>query len=396
MKSKLPTILLSLAALAFIVWVGSHLKFTTEKVDSPLRGAAAHNPFYAAIKLSRELGAEAAWERVFVAPREDAVIMISAWNWTLSRARRERIERWVEAGGRLVVDESLVGGFEEFEQWSGIRKVELGKDEREAQAGARAENRDTDLIGHYFTPRCSLLHEAASSREYKVCNVDPAYSLVTTRKVLWSLRDGDRIHAVRTPVGKGSVTVLNASPFRFRDLFLGDHARLLVAVTQLHRGDEVLFLTEEDHASLLTLLLRFGLPVVLLFALALALLVWRVSSRFGPLAAPVDAARRSLAEQIRGTGRFALRFGGGRALHAATVRALRDASLRHFPAWDRLSSGDRVASLARATGVAADDLGPALNFSGARGSHELRQAIAVLETARRRILLSNQGSKHGN
>jgi hypothetical protein len=195
---------------------------------------------------------------------------------------------------------------------------------------------------------------------------------------------------VRVAIGRGSVTVINASPFRYRDFLEGDHPMLLVTATQLHRGDSLLFLTEENHASLLTLVWRYGAPVVLLLVTLVALALWRTSARFGPLKAPPDKARRSLAEQIRGSGQFTLRYGGGRAIHSAMVRALREAAIRRVPSYDRLTSEDRVEILAKLTGVLASELGPALNYSGARSSHELRNVIAVLETARRRLSMSKK------
>lgn len=394
MSARIIKYLVAGAVIALMIWIGSHLRFKPLNVDAPLKGEAAHNPYYAAIKLSEELDAEASWERVFVAPASDSVIVLSDWSWTMSRPRRERMERWVESGGRLVVDDSLVSDEQTFEKWSGIS--ELQKDKVESETEDEPASNDNSLASRFLNRKCSRLSEDVTHREFRVCDVNPARSLTSSRKILWALRAGNRIHALRTRVGVGSVTVLNASPFRFRDLFLGDHAQLLVAATQLHSGDEVMFLTEQDQASLLTLVLRYGTPVVLLFALAIALAIWRVSARLGPLVAPLDAARRSLAEQIRGTGQFAVRFGGGAALHAATVRALRDAALRYFPAYDHLSSVDRVAALAKATGVPGDDLAPALNVQGLRGAAELRTAIAVLETTRRRILKKNKGSRNGN
>jgi hypothetical protein len=161
----------------------------------------------------------------------------------------------------------------------------------------------------------------------------------------------------------------------------------------------VFFFTEEDHASLLSLTWRYGAPVVLLLAALITLALWRNTTRFGPLAAAPEKARRSLAEQIRGTGEFTLRYGGGRALHAALVRALREAAIRRLPAYDRMSTEDRVAAVSKLTGVLAGELGPALSYTGARSLHELRNAIAVLETARRRLTMKKarvRGQEHGN
>jgi len=421
--------IIALVAVAlFLVWFGSHLRFTEEKIPLPLQGEALTNPYYAAIKLSEQLHAKAAWERVFAVPATDSVVLLSNWNWSLGRTRRERIENWVANGGRLVVDNSLIGGAEEFEKWAGVSRVERDDSDDEegetsdAAAGDAAveaddsetadetvdetaddaateptgakpkrppkvRSRDRNLVEQFADDDCTALTEDITRRTLDVCGIDTEYSLSTTRKVLWALRrDGD-LEAVRVAVGRGTVTVLNVQPFRYRDFFEGDHPALFVTATQIHHGDDVFFFTEEDHASLLALTWRYGAPVVLLLAALIGLALWRNMARFGPLAATPDKARRSLAEQIRGTGQFTLRFGGGRALHEALVRGVREAAIRRLPAYDRMSAEDRVAAVSKLTGVLSSELGPALNYSGIRSPHELRNVIAVLETARRRLTM---------
>ena len=412
MKSRNVKILLSVAVVLLVIWIGSHLRFEETTIPLPLKGEAVTNPFYAAIKLAEQLGADAAWERVFTAPATDSVILVSNWNWDLSRTRRARLEKWVESGGRLVVDDSLIGGSDAFEKWTGISAIEEdeepvldesdpvesdsidGEPPEESKPAERKKKkperrrlneRERALVQQFIHDDCTQLTEDVTQRLLDVCGLDTARSLASSRKISWALRDRKKIHAVRVAIGNGSVTVINASPFRYRTFLEGDHPSLFVSATQLHRGDSLLFLTEEEHASLLTLVWRFGAPVVLLLAALVALSLWRSSARFGPLTAPPDKARRSLAEQIRGSGQFTLRFGGGRALHTALVRAVREAAIRRIPAYDRLSSEERVATLAKLTGQPESELGPALNYSGARSSNELRNVIAVLETARRRL-----------
>jgi hypothetical protein len=378
--------------IAVIAWMATQMRFEETEVPVPLRGEAARNPFYAAIALARELGGEASWEHAFLDPPTDSrVVVLSAWNWTLSSARRERIQRWVDAGGRLVVDASLVGDDEGFEDWSGIRVV-VHDDEPEEDSPGEAAG---EFLSRLMPRRCSLLTGPDGEGTLEVCGLLEDRSLTNTRPVSWSLLDGERAQVMRTAVGRGSVTVINGTPFRHRALLDGQHAELLVQATQMRRGDALLFLTEAERASLVALLWRHGAPAVLLLGAAIALALWRSAARFGPMIAALGRARRSLAEQIRGTGQFALRLGGGVALHAATARALRDAAVRRLPAYDQMANEDRVAALARASGLAADDLGPALDFSGSRSSHELRHAIAVLETARRRLLMNTRAA-HGN
>jgi hypothetical protein len=382
MKTRIVPIVLLLALIAFFAWIGSNLERVERTVPVGLRGEAATNPFYAAIRLSEALDASAQWDHVLAA--RDSVIVLSSWNWTLSQQRRQRLERWVEAGGRLVVDDTLIGDLDLFEKWSGIG--ESYDDEDSDEARKRPDPAQREMLGRFLEPDCQPVYEDGGKRGFEVCGLVQGRSLTTSRPIEWALRVDDSIQALRVAVGRGSVTAINGSPFVRREFLREDHPQVFVAATQLQRGDRLSFLTEQDQGSIFRLLWRYGAPVVLLMAGLVVLALWRSSLRFGPMTAPAETARRSLAEQIRGTGQFALRFGGGHSLHAATVRALRDAAIRRFPNFDRMPSEERVSVLAKATGIAAAELGPALNFSGPRSTHELRNSIAALEAARRRLL----------
>jgi hypothetical protein len=135
--------------------------------------------------------------------------------------------------------------------------------------------------------------------------------------------------------------------------------------------------------------------VVALTLALVALVLWRGGVRFGPLAAAPDAARRSLVEQIRGTGQFELRHGSGDSLHTACVRALDEAARRRVSIYAGLSADQRAAALARLTGFDHDALARAARHGRVRRSHDLRSTIALLEAARRRTLLKHTRSSHG-
>jgi hypothetical protein len=402
-RGLLVRILVGVAVLTFLGLLAYRLEFVDVTVPAPLKGEARTNPFYAAMRFADELGADASYEQVLATEPDATVIVLSSWNWTLNGPRRDRLRKWVENGGRLVVDSSLHGDLEEFETWTGVGEREADEEEIEEKEEAdEAQGKEAPTATEAAVQKalemrpCTTLVEDGSKALIDVCDVAFPRSLTLSRKAEWALRDGDYLHAVRVAVGKGSVTVLNADPFGYRDFLQGDHAKLLVAGARLQRTDRIQFLTEQDQASIIALMWRYGAPAVLLLALMIALALWRSAARFGPLLDPPETARRSLAEQIRGTGQFALRFGGGKPLHAAAARALRDAAIKRKASYDRLSSEQRIATLATLSGLPAEELGPALHFTGARSAHELRQAIAVLETARRRILLKNKRSNHGN
>src|SRR5581483_11401392 len=143
---------------------------------------------------------------------------------------------------------------------------------------------------------------------------------------------------------------------------------------------------EEDRPSLLALIWLHGAPAVGLALAAVALALWRGAVRFGPLAAEPPSARRSLAEQLRGTAHFALRHGGGAALYAAERRALDEAATRRVAGYAALPANERTEALTAATPIVRDTLAAAIVDPRVRRPHDLRQTLAVLEAARRYIL----------
>jgi hypothetical protein len=363
-------------------------------IPTPLRGEAVTNPFYASQKLAEELGATTQWRRSLDAlPNADGVIVLSHWHWDLIRDRRDQLEDWVDAGGRIVLDRTLIGGEEHLESWAGIRRDYPDDEETDEEADEEEPDEPEEVADAPAAELCDRLSAIDSrgeivtdGRELTVCKLDGFSSLATDRNIAWGLAGSDGIQALRVRVGRGSVTSINAEPFGNRDLLKEDHASLFVAATQLRRGDRIVFISETEHTSLLGLIWIYGAPVVVLFALMVALVLWRGGVRFGPLSAATQTARRSIAEQIRGTGQFTIRLGGGTALHAASVRALHEAAHRRVVGYGAMSHADRIAALALTTGVDADALAQAINHGGARKPSELAQTIATLETARRRIL----------
>lgn len=380
--SRLPKLLLLGLLIALSVYVATHTYWDDIEVPTPLRDEAARNEFYAVQRFAQQLGAHAHWDHVLATARPDAVLVLSTWNWDVSTGRRERIERWVEAGGRLVVDNLLVSGNRRFENWSGISHK--SSDLPPASTFNRSGR----------TGLCRPLREHAAGmttapRTFDVCHMGYGSSLTASGGVMWALGDSDRsdMQAVRVKKGHGSVTRINGAPFGNTQLFDGDDAAVFIALAQLRSGDEIHFLAEESYDSLPVLTWRCGAPVVALVMLLIVLAVWRGSARFGPLAALPESARRSLAEQIRGTGQFAMRFGSGESLHAAMVRAFEDAAARRISGYRQLPEPERVALIARATELEAPALAAALQPSDEPRSHDLRSAFALIEAARRRILI---------
>jgi len=346
-------------------------------IPTPAKGEAITNPFYAAQRFAEELGATTRRDRSLMVPSPQSVIVLSVWHWDLSPQRQAALRRWVESGGRLVVDRAISGDLSEFKSWSGLEW-----DYNEEVADAYYEEHDEDEY-----EECGPVEEVAPQEgpSYSMCGLDFSF-VKTERPMQWALRDAAGHQAVRVAVGEGSVTLLNVEPFTHRALFDGDHAALFVAATELARGDEVVFVTEDDYPPLLMLLWNSGAPAVALSLVVMTFALWRGAVRFGPTLAAPEPRRRSMAEQIRGSGYFALKFGEGAPLHAAAVRALTEVARRRIPAYPRLSRPQKAAALGKATGMNGEALMSAIDAVSKRRAKELPNTLALLESARRQLL----------
>jgi hypothetical protein len=388
--------LIALPSLALIVWIASNTTWVDVPIPMPLKGDARVNPFYAAQRFAAALGARTTWDRTLQVPDSNAVIVLSAWHWNLSESRRAALERWVESGGRLVVDDSVLGDHA-FSTWSGIVLEDRANTRAEMDEVGFKPVSGRDLGCRDFEMRMDERGvNGPTPAKYRLCIFNRDQILTTKKSALWTIGDAAGAQAVRVMVGRGHVTAINAEPFTWTRLFFGDHGSLFVTAAELRGGDVIHFLSEAEHPSLLALTWQYGAPLVVCCAVILGLGVWRGGVRFGPLAPDVDGARRSLAEQIRGTGHFAARHESGDALHAACVRALDEAVEKRLPGYRRLAGRERAEALARLTGFDRDALMTAIYHPRLRRDHELASAIALIEAARRRAHpLSATGSLHG-
>jgi hypothetical protein len=376
-----------------VAWVAGNTEWGEVAVPTPLRGEAATNPFYAAQQLVEALGATAERRETLGRTATDAIVVVSTWGWDLDSARRTELERWVEGGGRLVVDAALISGTDAFEQWSGVAR------EREEVDPSEKDLFRAPEIVEPCRSFAKVLHDQASEgvngEQYELCDFDYESWLVPARGMLWSLGDDGYRQAVRVAIGRGTVTVVNGVPFVYRELFEGDHGELLVMAADLTGGDHVVFMSEADVAALPQLVWQHGAPVVTVLLLFIALALWRGAVRFGPLLPPVEPARRSLAEQVLGTGRFAVRVGGGAALADAARRALHEAAARRIAGYERLAADARADSVAKLAEADARELAGALALTEGPRPMELHAMLALLESARRQLVSRSQWSKHG-
>jgi hypothetical protein len=128
----------------------------------------------------------------------------------------------------------------------------------------------------------------------------------------------------------------------------------------------------------------------MLLILAVVLLsLWRLLPRFGPREAALPQGRRSMGEQIRGTGQF-IANADPWALHDATRKAFEAVGRTRIDDWAARDDAERVTALAQALALAATldkaALLAALTPPPLATPAQIVAAIAVIEQARRALL----------
>ena len=397
-RRHLTSLIVGLAAVIFFVWIAVNSYWVDEQIQGLPHGEAIINPYYAAEQLVRHLDAAASDAGIFdPLPPAGGVLLLSRSNWDFYRTRRPAIRSWVEAGGRLVTDRTL-GESTDFSAWSGITGHVVSEKEK-AAAKPKSDGKsdsdadDDDQSENIISGRCQELSLWTGTTPsdptaiiWRLCGAQRNFHWTTSRPVQLGLGTAVGLQLVRVAVGRGSVTAVNSyDPYDFTSLFDGDHARLLVIATQLHRGDTLRIMRGDARESLPAWLWAIAAPLFVLLATAVALAMWRTMVRFGPLLPEQPPARRSLHAQVAGTARFLARNGGGQALWNALRRSLARVAASRYGTAPATDASALARQLAQLGGEGQERLQGALLRPQLDNADGLARALTALERARRRL-----------
>jgi hypothetical protein len=435
MKRPSTEVTVNLLALAAIAALGAWLFFATEWVDvwrpTPPRNEAARDSHYAIKQIAAKLGAKVTSpDNLDRLPPHGATLVLESNEWDFLPGRSEQLREWVEVhGGHLVLPSFSTTGAtidwlplrekkrakgadlscpapgahtddrDDRDDEDGEDGDDASKDAKPAQAPSRPRMPDPRLVGPQDGPRdpCPVLAEriggdaeAEPRRQFRLCQGDWLTGLEAAPAAAesWALVGRRGAPVLRATLGNGRVTAMGAWRFLDNDsVFKGDHAQTAVAMIDLRAGSDIWFVIDEKRDALLTWLWHRAGPAIGLALLAVAFALWRGARRFGPLLPQAPLARRSVAEQIRGTAAFVLR-GGGAALLTAARRALDDAARQRIAGYDRMTMSQRVEALRQPTGLPADVLTRALDPQLPH-KRALADKLAVIEQTRRRLAFNS-------
>ncbi len=292
-------------------------------------------------------------------------IFLAANRSDMDPATATRLLEWVEGGGHLVV---AAEGPLTRDPLMEMLGVSVKKDEY------RKSNSTPDEV------------ELPDGTRLRVELLPSARLYDDDETASWQHESQGAIRMLEIPYEDGLVTVLSTfRPFDNHAIGRFDHAELFWRLASDHGGPvEVWLVRNIDVQSLPQWLIKNALPFVIAFGLFLALALWRVIPRFGPLMPNPAPNRRSLVEHLSAMGRF---YSTQRQL-PRLIQALRQDGLELLGARAPETRGQdgvtRLKAAARLTGLRPRELLQAFTAPAAT-PHEFTLAVRVLAAFRQQL-----------
>jgi hypothetical protein len=248
----------------------------------------------------------------------DSVLILPSRRQALDRRRMRDIVAWVEDGGHLIAEAELLGVADPLFELLGVQRTAAPPPAKPVVIELPGGRRLTVSIFSGMT----LQAEGSEAARY-----------------------------LSFAHGEGMVSALAGLQFA-RNPVIGseDNAAFLWHLLSLREAAELQVYLRPERLSLWAFLRQHATPVLVGAAALLALWIWRIAPRFGPVRPDAPPARRRLLDHLRASGRFYWAQG----LRGRLVSAARDAALRaltraqpDFALAGETERTARVAALAR-------------------------------------------------
>lgn len=382
---------IAISALALLIVLGvAWFLATHDRVDSSEwvgpSGEARLRDFLAAQRFAQRMGMKVSEVRSLPelsALPAQGVLLVPHHRQQMPTARMDDLVAWVERGGHLIVEAESLATPDPLLERLGVKRsmVEAMKKPMVIEHGER-----------------KLTAYLQSAMKVETADGDVR------------LRAGP--HLISWARGRGLVTAASTLSFarnpRWDDFLMAkrpgtsigalDHAELLWTIVSLTSGREPTLAPRyelqvyfrPERLSLTGFLRENAAPALLSGLLLLALWIWSIVPRFGPVAPDTPPGRRRLLDHLRASGRYYWAKG----LRSRLVVAARDAALRRIaraqPDFANAPQAERIARLSALIQSSKED---AARFMGAAGAMRGADFIRVTQDAQRIHSALEKGSK---
>jgi hypothetical protein len=339
---------LSLAAAGWI-WFERNFDKRTRRVEVGYSAAARHDAYLAAERFLQRIGIDAQGvagrNRLRELPPPGDMLIVNGLG-PLNAARRDALDGWLQAGGRLLVEATEV--------------IDPGAEPRTndflAASGALLR------VAKDATPGAEVIAEVS------LADQGPPLQVGFLAGFYLEDRDGEASvvaaanglpRLIQYRVGDGLLTVISDDVFLTNaDIGRNDHALLLAA---LSAGAGKVWLIYDQTAPGLTRLIWRSAPQAVVAALVLSLAwLWHLGGRLGPLLPEPARERRDLLSHLEAAAEFMWRHGRGDRLMASARQRLEQAWVRRHPLLRDMRTEERARWLAEHSGLSSDEVFAAL------------------------------------
>ena len=353
----LPFALLALLATGVAWFLSTHERVPSREWVGP-SAEARRNLYLAAERFATRMGL--ATRELRSLPDLDtlkpkSVLLLPNRRQALDPRRVREIAAWVESGGHLIVEAELVGVADPLLDLVGVKRL----------SGA--------------APAKPVPVELANGRKLSVS----LFGAMTLEA-----EDADeKGRFVSFDYGDGAVSALVGLHFARNQLIgMGDNAEFFWHLLGATPATELQIYLRPERLSLWAFLIQHAAPVLAAVAALVALWLWRIAPRFGPVRPDPPPARRRLLDHLRASGRFYWAQG----LRASLMAAARDAALRRLartqPDFAQATQAQRIARIAALARIPSEEahrfMSVGANLRGAefiRAMHTAQRIHAALE-----------------
>lgn len=406
---KIGLIGLLLAAFAALVWIVlQQLQPYEERIDHGPSPEARANDYLAAelflrqqkISVKRADGLDVLKDL----PAAGQTLMLLGPRHNMTPRQSKLVLDWAAKGGHLVFVAEEVWDEEEGHSGDllldsiGVQQYEADHDDEEDQSSETPAAEDEELEAEADTASSEEEGQAPEEEDrypeltkiYLENEEAPAYVEFNTgfhlldsenRAYAWA-NSGESTHMLQLQHGQGLITVLtDAWLWQNERINEYDNAWLL---WYLGQDSAVTLVYSAERDDLLSQLFKHYPTALVALALLLALLLWHVGLRHGPLQNPQTPSRRQLEEHLRAGADFLLRRAGQQHLLGSLQRdILRRARHRH-PGFERLPVAEQWQVLGRLTRLPSGAVTAAMRPLPAKrlSAVDFTRQVANLQTLR--------------
>lgn len=339
-----------------VIWFFSSFERVPVKERVGPSGEARMRPFLAADRFAQRMGLrtkELRSRAELDALPARGVLLLPLGHQELEGRRLGQILAWVERGGHLIAEAEYLPLADPLFDLLGVQRV----------------------VAKHFAR--DLKFQADDGRTLQLSLPDRIALEPQVPQFRLRIANGDEIKVAAFPRGKGMVTVASSLGFA-RNNLIGQHdnAELLWQLLQLTPAAELQVYFQPQRLSLWRFFAENAAALLAAAGVLLALWLWRIAPRFGPVAPDQPLSRRRLLDHLRASGRYFWATG----LRARLVAAARDAALRRIarsqPDFATASTAERTARLAALAGISAAEAARLLDAAGPMRGAAFIQVVA--------------------